>query len=94
MINSGNHSYFPDIHLQREKLSQYIGKIWDSKKHNGKYVYESCDVHEDYGNPYALVTYNVYLRGTESVGTVTMRLNPADNENNFVITSKVTDLVM
>lgn len=59
-----------------------------------QYVYESCDVHEDYGNPYALVTYNVYLRGTESVGTVTMRLNPADNENNFVITSKVTDLVM
>lgn len=59
-----------------------------------QYVYESCEEHEDNGNPYALVTYNVNFEDQENVGTVTMRLNPADNENNFVITSKVTDLVM
>lgn len=59
-----------------------------------QYVYESCEEHEDNGNPYALVTYNVNFEDQENVGTVTMRLSPADNENNFVITSKVTDLVM
>lgn len=59
-----------------------------------QYVYESCEEHEDNGNPYALVTYNVNFEDQENVGTVTMRLSPADNENNFIITSKVTDLVM
>lgn len=59
-----------------------------------QYVYESCEVHEDNGNPYAIVTYNAYLPAADNVGTVTMRLSPADNVNNFVITSKVTDLVM
>lgn len=57
-----------------------------------QYVYGSCEVHEDNGNTYALVTYNVNFEDTENAGTVTMRISPADNENKFVITSKVTDM--
>lgn len=57
-----------------------------------QYVYENCEIYEDDDYTYALVTYTVNFEDTENVGTVTLRIRPADNENKFVITSKVTDM--
>lgn len=57
------------------------------------YVYDNCEVQEENGDTYALVTYHIYEDyedASESAGTVTMRICPADNENGFVITSKTT----
>lgn len=59
-----------------------------------QYIYDNCETHEDNGNIYAIVAFNVNFEDTENAGTVTMHISPAENENKFIITSKVTNIDM
>jgi len=53
-----------------------------------QFHYADCSVYEEEGGSYITVEYSMDFEGEQNVGIVRLTLQPADNENGFVLIAK------